>query len=179
MALAEARHHTAPRGQRTARAEATYDALRSQMTSVAGDTEIYSLFEDELGGTRPDRLFEVRPQESGISGAPWCRLSTARRSRRRLTFLCRRGRTSWWRRAGTWTCRSPSRLSKCPRSHLHSGIPAGAGCVLRSRWRNSWWKCLEQNVDIPVPRSGGFQGSRPRQVSTASSSHSRGAVDEA
>ena len=27
MALAEARHHTAPRGQRTARAEATYDAL--------------------------------------------------------------------------------------------------------------------------------------------------------
>ena len=62
MALADARHHTVPRGHTTARAEATYDALRSQMTRVAGDTEFFSLFE-ELGGTRPDRLFEVRPQE--------------------------------------------------------------------------------------------------------------------
>ena len=63
MALAEARHHTALRSQKTARAEATYDALRSQTTSVAGDTEFFSLYEDELGGTRPDRLFGVRPQE--------------------------------------------------------------------------------------------------------------------
>ena len=30
---------------------------------MAGDTEFYSLFEDELGGTRPDQLFEVRPLE--------------------------------------------------------------------------------------------------------------------
>ena len=59
----EARHHTAPRGQTTARAEATHDALRSQTTSVAGDTEFFSLYEEELGGTRPDLLFEVRPQE--------------------------------------------------------------------------------------------------------------------
>ena len=63
MVLAEARHHTAPRGQRTARAEATNDAPRSQTTSVAGDTEFFSLYEEELGGTRPDRLYEVRPQE--------------------------------------------------------------------------------------------------------------------
>ena len=53
----------APRGQRTASAEATYDALRSQTTSVAGDTEFFSLYEEELGGTRPDRLYEVRPQD--------------------------------------------------------------------------------------------------------------------
>ena len=33
------------------------------MSSVAGDTELVSLYEDELGGTRPDRLYEVRPQE--------------------------------------------------------------------------------------------------------------------
>ena len=38
---------------------------------------------------------------------------------------------------------------------------------------------LEQNVDITVPRRGGFQGSRHGQGSTASSSHSRGAADEA
>ena len=61
MALAAATHHSAqrgewrdlndaPRGQRTASAEATYDALWSQMTSVAGDTEFFSLFEEELGG---------------------------------------------------------------------------------------------------------------------------------
>ena len=71
MALAAATHHSAqrgewrdlyeaPRGQRTASAEATYDALRSQTTSVA---EFYSLYEEELGGTRPDRLYEVRPQD--------------------------------------------------------------------------------------------------------------------
>ena len=50
-------------GQRTASAEATYDALRSQTASVAGDTEFFSLYEEELGGTRPDRLYEVRPQD--------------------------------------------------------------------------------------------------------------------
>ena len=30
---------------------------------MAGDTEFFSLYEEELGGTRPDRLYEVRPQE--------------------------------------------------------------------------------------------------------------------
>ena len=55
MALAEARHHTAPRRQTTARAEATNDVPRSQTTSVARDTEFFSLYEEELGGTRPDR----------------------------------------------------------------------------------------------------------------------------
>ena len=30
--------------------------------SVAGDTESFSLYEEELGSTRPDRLHEVRPQ---------------------------------------------------------------------------------------------------------------------
>ena len=74
MALAAATHHSAQRGewrylheaaqgQRTASAEATYDALPSQTTSVAGDTEFFSLYEEELGGTRPDRLYEVSPQE--------------------------------------------------------------------------------------------------------------------
>ena len=74
MAPAAATHHSsqrgewrdlyeAPRGQRTASAEATYDALRSQTTSVAGDTEFFSLYAEELGGTRPDRLYEVRPPQ--------------------------------------------------------------------------------------------------------------------
>ena len=72
MALAAALHHSrdvgpvtynALRSQKTARAEATNTAPRSQTTSVAGDTEFFSLFEEELGGTRPDRMYEVRPQE--------------------------------------------------------------------------------------------------------------------
>ena len=71
MALAAAFHHSrdvgpesynALRSQRTARAEATNNALRSQRTSVARDTEFFSLYEEELGGTRPDRLAGVRPQ---------------------------------------------------------------------------------------------------------------------
>ena len=37
----------------------------------------------------------------------------------------------------------------------------------------------EQIVDIPVPGRRGLQGSRPGQGSAASSSHSRGAADEA
>ena len=71
MALAAALHHSrdvgpvmynALRSQKTARAEATNNALRSQKTSVAGDTEFFSLYEEELGGTLPDRLAGVRPQ---------------------------------------------------------------------------------------------------------------------
>ena len=56
-------------------------------------------------------------------------------------FLCRRWRTSWWRCAGSSIFTSPSRLSKCPRPHLHPVTLAGAVCVSRSRRRNSWWKC--------------------------------------
>ena len=74
MALAAALHHSrdvgpvtynALRSQKTARAEATNTAPRSQTTSVAGDTEFFSLYEEELGDTRPDRMYEVRPQEMG------------------------------------------------------------------------------------------------------------------
>ena len=56
-ALAAALHHSRDVGP------VTYNALRSQTTSVAGDTEFFSLYEEELGGTRPDRLYEVRTQE--------------------------------------------------------------------------------------------------------------------
>ena len=45
-----------------ATAEAANNALRSQKTSVTGDTEFFSLYEEELRGTRPDRLAGVRPQ---------------------------------------------------------------------------------------------------------------------
>ena len=136
--------------------------------------ELFSLYEEEPGGTRPDRLFEVRPQERDQ------RQSTARWSCRRLTFLSRRGRTSWWRCAGTWTCRCPNRLLMCPRSHLHPVVLAGAGFPWCRR-RNSWWKCLLSYPFLlcTVPHGRGLQGSLPGQTSTTSSSHSLGVADEA
>ena len=52
--------HDALRGQNMARTrEAPYYTSK---TSVAGDTEFFSLYEEELGGARPDRLAGVRPQ---------------------------------------------------------------------------------------------------------------------
>ena len=68
MALTEARHHTAPRGQTTARAEATNDAPRSQTMSVAGIpsssrcTRKNSGVRGLTGSTRPRR-------RNGFSGA--------------------------------------------------------------------------------------------------------------
>ena len=56
MALAAALHHSRDVGS------VTYNALRNQRTSVAGETEFFSLYEEELGGTRPERLAGVRPQ---------------------------------------------------------------------------------------------------------------------
>ena len=80
--------------------------------------------------------------------------------------------TSWWRRSGTSICTSLSWLSKCPRSHLHPVVLAGAGFLWCRRW-NSRWKCAgsaracEANVDIPVLHGCGGGGSpqdlRPRQ----------------
>ena len=42
----------------------THDAPRSQKTvNSKREAELFSLFEEELGSTRPDRLSDVRPQE--------------------------------------------------------------------------------------------------------------------
>ena len=67
MALAEASHHTAPRGQRTARAgvwgrEMNYTAtIRDPPTP---QPELFSLYDEEPGGSRPDRMPALSgPQE--------------------------------------------------------------------------------------------------------------------
>ena len=72
MALAAALHHSrdvgpvtynAPRSQKTARAEASKNALRSQKTSVAGGHRVLLAVRGRnRGGTRPDRLAGIRPQ---------------------------------------------------------------------------------------------------------------------
>ena len=60
VALAEANHHTAPRGQKTARAEATNDTSKER---VAGDAVYFELFDDDTAGLRPGPVLDPRPQE--------------------------------------------------------------------------------------------------------------------
>ena len=60
MELTAALHHSAFKGA----GPETHDAPRSQKTvNSKREAELFSLFEEELGGTRPDRLSDVRPQE--------------------------------------------------------------------------------------------------------------------
>ena len=100
MELAAALHHSSFRGA----GPETYDASRSQMTANSReDSVFFDLYDEDTEGARPDRLFEVRPQE---------------RDQRR---------TNWWRCGGSSMFAFPSRPSKCPRSHLHPVIAGGDG----------------------------------------------------
>ena len=72
MALAEATHHTAPRGQRIVRARGwvrgeVHGHVPEAPTPSEPGTRYFSLDDNdsvpELGGSRPDRLVDVRPQE--------------------------------------------------------------------------------------------------------------------
>ena len=71
MALAESQHHTS-RGQKTTRAGggvrgAVHGEVSEALLPHEPGTQHFSLDDDdsvpELGGSRPDRLYEVRPQE--------------------------------------------------------------------------------------------------------------------
>ena len=69
MALAEASHHTAPRGQRTARAreeerETKYTAA-FRTTVPPPEPELFDLFE-EPGGERPNLLLEPQGPQLGV-----------------------------------------------------------------------------------------------------------------
>ena len=117
----------------------TYDAPRSQMTANSReDSVFFDLYDEDTEGARPDRLFEVRPQERD-----------QRRTVEQIVDIALivpsldvpvPRRTNWWRCAGSSMFAFPSRSSKCPRSHLHPVI-AGAMCASLSRRQNCWWKC--------------------------------------
>ena len=140
VALAAATHHGAQRGERRDLHEATGTEDRQCRGHVRCSTEP----DDECcarknSGARGLTGFTRSGRRNGFSGAPWNRTSTTRSSCRRLTFQCRRWKTSWWRYAGSSISSIPSRLSKCPRSPFPV-ILAGAVCVSLRRRQNSWWK---------------------------------------
>ena len=91
-------------------------------------------------GVRGRTGFTRSGRRNGTSGTPWSRSSTPCSSFRRLMFLCRRWKTSWWTYAGFSMSSFPNRLSKCPRSRLHPVLLVGAVCASLSRRQNSWWK---------------------------------------
>ena len=99
----------------------------------AGDTELFSLYEDELGGKRADRLYEVRPQErvqrrtveQNVDNSLF--LPTldvpVPQMENQLVEVCR-----------LFDVLIPEQAIAVPKI-------TGAVCVLPSRRQNSWWKC--------------------------------------
>ena len=69
MALAEASHHTAPRGQRIARAReeerVVHNTAAFRTTVPPPEPELFDLFE-EPGGGRPDLLLEPQGPQLGV-----------------------------------------------------------------------------------------------------------------
>ena len=224
MALAAALHHSrgvgpvtcnALRSQRTARAEATNNTLWSQMTSVGSSSRCAR---EELGGTRPDRLIEVRPQERD----QWCTVVQivdspqvvpsldvpAPQMENQLVEVCRqldmlipeqaievrktssssrhsrRRRVRFAQQTGEQLVEVPtivsySSLDGLVEQNVDIPVPHGRGGRVGVRGLTGFNSVVgADRVDIPVPRSGGLQGSRPRQSSSASSAHLPGVADE-
>ena len=195
MALAAALHHSrdvgpvtynALRSQKTARAEATNNAPRSQTTSVAGDTEFFSLFEEEPRGVRGlDRMYEVRPQERDQRHTVEQIVDSRAGSLPSLDVpVPQMGNQLVEAYVGFSTVpHSLSRLSKCPRFRPTPVSPRRRRVRLAEQTAeqlvevptiisySSLQRTVEQNVNIPVPGRGGqqvgLQGFLPRQRSTA------------
>ena len=127
--LATYQHHSAPRGPRTARTRGgARDELHGYAPEDASPRVPGHLVWASRGGHR--HRYSGAPCSRSSTQSLWCLFST---------ILCRR----WWTMCCTlfvfWIVRSPSRLSKSPRSRVHRVLPV---CLyLCLRWRNSWRKC--------------------------------------
>ena len=181
QAVAVATHHSALRRQKPATAEATYDALRSQTTSVAGDTEFFSLYKEELGGMRPDRLYEVRPQARDQprtveqiavytlivpSDVPVPQMAN------QLLEVCRQLDTPIPEQVIDVPKISSSRQSRSRRVRFAEQTAEQLLEMPTIVSYSSLHGLVEQNVDVPVPHGrdrvgGGLLGLHPGQSSTA------------
>ena len=141
MALAESTHRTS-RGQRIARAgeegREEHGALRRQRPPPP-QPELFQLYEEEPGGSRPACLGEPRgPQEqvqlrtvAFADVVPMVQILDAPVPRGANSWG-----TSWWKCSERSTLGPRSRLSKCPRSFLTELLSVLWNVVLRRR-RNS------------------------------------------
>ena len=166
MALAAALHHSRDvgsvtyngvRSQKTARAEATYDALRSQTTSVAGDTEFFSLYEE----VRPRDRVQRRTVEQIVDTVlivPSLDVPVPQMENQ-LVEVCRQLDTH----VPEQVIEVP-KISSTPPAEQLVEVPT---IISYSSLRG----IVEQNVDIPVPhgrgRGRGGLGLHPGQSSTA------------
>ena len=151
---------------------------------MAGDTEFFSLYEEELGGTRPDQLFEVRPQERDqrrtvvqIVDSPQVVPSLdvpVPQMENQLVEVCRQLDTPIPEQA--------IEVPKIASSPLHSRRRRVRFAEQKAEQLvevptiisySSLHGIVKQNVDIPVPHGrgrgfgGGLHGLHPGQSSTA------------
>ena len=170
MALAEANHHTDPRRQKTARAEATHD------TSKAGDAVYFELFDEDTAGLRPGAVVDPRPQERVLQHTvehedaicPFVQILDA------LVPQLGEQLVHFFRSLDTQL--PVEQVVDVPK--ISEDIIQPPICVIR-RLRNSWWSCaslqqqtVEHIVNIPVRRGrwgsgggggGGLHGFLPGQ----------------
>ena len=147
-----------------------------------GDTEFFSLFEEELGGTRPDRMYEVRPQERDqrhtveqivdtVLFAPSLDVPVPQMGNQ-LVDVCRLFDVLIPEQAIEVPKISPT--PRPPRRRLVRFADQTAEQLVEVPTiisYSSLQRTVEQNVNIPVPGRGGqqvgLQGFLPRQRSTA------------
>ena len=152
MALAEASHHSAPRGQRTARAGVWGHELNYTATVRDPPTpqpELFSLFDEEPRGSRPDRIPTLSgPQErvqrhtvdqivDAVPGLPTLDTPVPQMAEQLQDVM----------RFFDTFCLFPSRLSQRPRSCLMTS-PCALLCAIRSWW-NSWWSADDHILVFP------------------------------
>ena len=183
-ALAENNHHSAPQRQTMARAgeeehRDEYEAPRRQKPPPP-QLELFQLFEEEPGGSRPPCLGEPRGHRRRSNSAPWSGSPTSYARCRFWTLLGCWGGIRWWRCCGSSTCSLSSRSSQCPRSLLTGSLSVLPFAVRRRQnsfavqalGRRAAAALAEHIVEIPVPQvrwggGGGLQGSQAGQNSTA------------
>ena len=99
MLLASVEHHSwqfkTSVGVQTARGEGSDEMNCAKGQKTPLPALLFSLFEEELGGTWPDRPGDVRPQER-VQRRTVGRSSTPLSPCRCLILLCRWWQNSWW-----------------------------------------------------------------------------------
>ena len=175
MALAEASHSTAPRGQKTARARGwVRDEVHGHVleaptprSPARGTSALTTMTACRSSGARGLTASLVSGRRSESRGASWSRSSTLHPSFlfSTILILCRRWWTQWRKSVassssvGRWL---PSRLgtvrmswfSKCPR--FFSTWLRPVPLFLSRRRQNSWWQCLgssSSSSDAPKAHS--------------------------